>query len=67
MIKQFRQMIRNAVTDTERLLWKELMWVANESERFLIRLNKLMDDMTFTQQRVLFVNQMNNRLTDGLN
>jgi len=66
VIERFRRMVGDAVTEAERLLWQELMWVHGQEGRFSIALDQVEDDVTFTKRGVSFVSKASNRIGDGL-
>ena len=59
VMEKFREMVHRAITDTEHLLWTELMW---QAERFEIDLDELTDDFTFRRRGAYFVNNRQNGL-----
>ena len=59
-------MAQELVAEVEDRLWQELLWTAKAADRFAIRLEGLVDDMTFTRRGVSFVCQRDNSLTGGL-
>jgi len=66
VIERFRSMIRDAVTEAERMLWEELMWVYGREGRFTIALDKVEDDVTFTKRGISFISKSGNGLGGGL-
>lgn len=48
------------------MLWQELLWTVQAEDRFAIRLEGLVDDVTFTRRGRSFVNQRENGLDGGL-
>jgi hypothetical protein len=65
-ISRFCQMAQDVVAEAERMLWQELLWVAQPSERFEISLDQITDDVTFTRRGESFITRRDNRLHDGL-
>lgn len=66
VIDRFRRMAQDMVTEVENMLWQELLWTAQAEDRFAIRLEGLVDDVTFTRRGRSFVNQRENGLDGGL-
>lgn len=66
IISQFQQMARDIVKDAEDVLWQELLWTADPAERFVVKLEKIIDDMTFTKRGMSFVGREENGLNAGL-
>jgi superfamily II DNA helicase RecQ len=66
VISQFQQMARDIVSEAADMLWQELLWAADPAERFLVKLDKIIDDVTFTKRGVSFVNRDENSLNGGL-
>ena len=62
----FRRMIHDAVTRAEDLLWQELMWVTERSGRFVVPLDRLDDDVSFTKRGISFISKSSNGLGHGL-
>ena len=48
------------------MLWEELFWVTRAEERFAVKLDTLVNDVTFKQQGVSFVQHRDNSLKDKL-
>lgn len=65
-ISRFQQMARDVITDTEDMLWQDLLWMVDREERFVIKLDKIVDDVTFTKRGISFVSAEENGLKDGL-
>jgi superfamily II DNA helicase RecQ len=65
-INRFCEMARDIVAETERMLWQELLWVAQGSERFAISLDQVTDDVTFTRRGESFITRRDNGLNNGL-
>ncbi|RYP28637.1 hypothetical protein DL767_007119 [Monosporascus sp. MG133] len=65
-ISRFRQMAQDIVAEAERMLWQELLWVAQESDRFEIPLSQVVDDVTFTRRGESFITRRDNGLDNGL-
>ncbi len=66
VIKRFQRMIQDAITAAERMLWQESMWVYGQEGRFLVPLDKVEDDVTFTKRGVSFVSKSSNGLESEL-
>jgi superfamily II DNA helicase RecQ len=66
VINRFRTMAQELVAEVEHMLWQELLWTAKAADRFAIRLEGLVDDITFTRRGVSFVCQRDNALDGGL-
>jgi len=66
VISQFQQMARDMVMEAEDTLWQELLWVADRAERFIVKLDKIVDDVTFTRRGMSFVTGEENGLDGGL-
>jgi len=66
IISQFRRMARDVVTEAETTLWQELLWIAGRGQRFVVPLDKIVDDVTFTKRGISFVSRASNGLTGGL-
>ena len=66
VIERFQRLVRDAVTEAERMLWQELMWVYRKEGRFSIALNKVEDDVTFTKRGVSYVSKSSNKLGNRL-
>lgn len=65
-IERFQRMVREVVKEAERLLWEKLMSTAPEG-RFMVPLDKIVDDMTFTKRGISFVSKSGNGLAGWLN
>jgi len=65
IIQRFRKMIGDVIDEAEQILWKELMW-AKPQNRFVVPLDKIMDDVTFTKRGIFFANRPNNGFNDGI-
>lgn len=65
-IARFRQMARDLVAEVEQMLWEELLWIADTRDRFDVKLERIVDDVTFSRRGISFVNQRENGLKDGL-
>jgi superfamily II DNA helicase RecQ len=66
VIGQFQQMARDIVSEAAEMLWQELLWAAEPAERFVVKLDKIVDDVTFTKRGISFVNRKENGLSGGL-
>ena len=47
------------------MLWKDLIWVANESERFSIPLKDIEDNVSFSKRGISFISKHSNGLNQG--
>jgi hypothetical protein len=59
-------MAQDIVAEVEQMLWEELFWVIKTEERFAIKLEQLIDDVTFERRGVSFVQHRDNGLRDKL-
>ena len=59
-------MARDVVNKAKHILWEELLWVAEVERRFVVPLDRIVDDVTFTKRGVSFINRPSNGLTGGL-
>jgi hypothetical protein len=59
-------MAQDIVTEAERVLWQELYWVARKEDWFTVKLDKVVDDVSFTKRRYSFMERAENRLNGGL-
>ena len=66
VVSKFKQMARDLVTEAEEMLWKDLLWKEERDERFVLKLDKIMDDVTFTNRGWSFVHRKENGLDNGL-
>ncbi|KAF2178763.1 hypothetical protein K469DRAFT_675267 [Zopfia rhizophila CBS 207.26] len=66
IISQFQQMARDIVAEAEDMLWQELLWVADGAKRFIVKLDKIVDNVTFTRRGMSFVKREENGLNGGL-
>jgi len=64
-IERFQKMVRDVVQEAERVLWEELVWTGPEG-RFVVPLDQIVDDVTFTKRGTSFVSKSGNGLADGL-
>ncbi|KAL5371081.1 hypothetical protein DPSP01_014505 [Paraphaeosphaeria sporulosa] len=62
----FRSMAQDMVAEVEQMLWEELLWVTEAADRFSVKLNQLVDDVTFTRRGESFVKHRSNGLDDKL-
>jgi superfamily II DNA helicase RecQ len=65
-ISRFRKMAQDTVAEAEQMLWEELFWVTKTEERFAVKLEQLIDDVTFERRGVSFVQHRDNGLKDKL-
>ena len=61
----FRSMIVGSIEHAEQLLWRELMWTTEISERFTVDLGTLDDDLPFTRRGWSFLKRKGNHLAGG--
>jgi superfamily II DNA helicase RecQ len=66
IIRQFQKMARDVVGEAEQMLWQELMWAAEQGQRFVVPLDRIVDDVTFTKRGISFVSRSSNGLAGGL-
>lgn len=66
VISQFQQMARDIVSEAADMLWQELLWVSDPTERFIVELDRIVDDVTFTKRGTSFVHREENGLGGGL-
>ena len=64
-LTRFRKMAQDMVAEVEQMMWEELFW-ARAEDRFTIKLEQLVDDITFEQRGVSFVHHPDNGLKDKL-
>ena len=60
----FRRMIQQGIADAEEMLWIELMWVTEQSQRFTVSLDNIEDDVVFTRRGYSFISRASNQLDD---
>ena len=65
-ISRFCKMAQDMVSEAEQMLWEELFWVTRAEERFAVKLDILVDDVTFERRGVSFVQHRDNGLKDKL-
>jgi superfamily II DNA or RNA helicase len=65
-ISRFQQMAQDVITEAEDMLWQDLFWMIDQEERFIVKLDKIVDDVTFTKRGISFVSAEENGLKDGL-
>lgn len=65
-ISRFQQMARDIITEAEDVLWQEPLWVSDPAERFMIKLDDIVDDVTFTKHGASFVTRPENGFGNGL-
>jgi hypothetical protein len=53
-------MVQKAVTDAEDLFWDRLMWTPDPSDRLVLDIDKLTDDITFRKLGAYFVENRHN-------
>jgi superfamily II DNA helicase RecQ len=66
VVSRFQQMARDIVSEAADRLWQELLWAADPAERFIVKLDRIVDDVTFTRRGTSFVNREENGLSGGL-
>jgi hypothetical protein len=59
-------MAQDIVSEEEQMLWEELFWVTRAEERFAVKLDILVNNVTFEQRGVSFVQHCDNSLKDKL-
>jgi hypothetical protein len=65
-LTRFCKMAQDMVAEVEQKMWEELFWVARAEDRFAVKLEQLVDDITFEQRGVSFVHHPANGLKDKL-
>ncbi|KAK4967534.1 hypothetical protein LTR66_011943 [Elasticomyces elasticus] len=65
VLKRFKEVIHDAVAEAERVLWEDGMHTAL-GERFVIPLDDIEDDVTFTKRGYSFVSRPSSGLSAGL-
>ena len=65
IIKRFQKMISDTIDEAEQMLWEELMWT-RASDRFVVPLDEIVDDVTFTKRGISFINRSSNGFADGV-
>jgi hypothetical protein len=60
IIEKFKAMVQKAVTDAEDLFWDRLMWTPDPSDRLVLDIDKLTDDITFRKLGAYFVENRHN-------
>ncbi|KAK4947069.1 hypothetical protein LTR66_014220 [Elasticomyces elasticus] len=65
VLERFKEMIHGVVTEAERVLWEDVMHTGL-GERFVIPLDDIEDDVTFTKRGYSFVSRAGNGLSAGL-
>jgi hypothetical protein len=66
IISKFKQMARDLVTEAEDKLWNDLLWKEDRDQRFILKLDNIINDVTFTNRGWSFVNRKENELDNGL-
>jgi hypothetical protein len=61
----FRSMVTSNVERAEEILWRELIWTKDASQRFTIDLDALKDDLPFTRRGWSFLKRESNHLGEG--
>jgi hypothetical protein len=61
-LSAFQSMVRDNIERGEELLWRELLWIRDESDRFTNDLHVIEDDVTFTRRGTSFLTRENNHL-----
>ncbi len=62
VMEKFKAMVQRAVTDAEDLFWERLMWTPDPSDRLVLDIDKLTDDITFRKLGAYFVDNKQNGL-----
>lgn len=65
VIQRFRKMISDVMDEAEKMLSEELMW-AKPQDRFIVPLDKIVDDVTFTKRGISFASGPSNGFNDGV-
>jgi hypothetical protein len=66
IVSKFKQMARDLVIEAEDKLWKDLLWKEDRDERFVLKLDNIVDNVTFTNRGWSFVHRKENDLDNGL-
>ncbi|KIV98766.1 uncharacterized protein PV09_09464 [Verruconis gallopava] len=66
VLRKFQQMVRDIITESEDILWQELLWMAGREERFTMKLDQIVDDVTFAKRGLSFIHREENGLQGGL-
>ncbi|KAF3029584.1 hypothetical protein E8E11_000352 [Didymella keratinophila] len=59
-ISRFCKMVQDMVSEAEQMLWEERFWVTRAEERFAVKLDMLVDDVTFERRGMSFVQHCDN-------
>ena len=65
IIQRFLKMTGLVMDEAEKMLWDELMWTGKE-DRFIVPLDKIVDDVTFTKRGISFASRPSNGFNDGI-
>lgn len=65
VLSLFRSMVVRNIERAEDILWRELMWTKDVSQRFTIDLDILEDDLPFTRRGWSFLKRESNHLENG--
>jgi hypothetical protein len=60
IMEKFKAIVQKAVTDAEDLFWDRLMWTPDPSDRLVLDIDKLTDDITFRKLGAYFVENRHN-------
>ena len=61
----FRSMVHGAIARATQMLWENLMWVQDESQRFDVPLEHVQDDVSFDRRGWSFMSRKENGLQEG--
>jgi superfamily II DNA helicase RecQ len=62
----FQAMVAGVLQQAESCLWGDLLWTQAEADRFQIPLDKIQDDVTFSQRGYSFLSRPDNELSGSL-
>lgn len=65
VLERFKDMIQDVLAEAERMIWEDVLYIG-QHDRFLIPLDEIEDDVTFTKRGFSFVNRPNGHLGDGI-
>jgi superfamily II DNA helicase RecQ len=60
IMEKFKAMVQRAITDAEEMFWDRLMWTPDPSDRLVMDIDKLTDDITFRKLGAYFVENRHN-------
>jgi hypothetical protein len=55
VLQQFRELAQGVVTEAERVLWEELLWMSEHEHRPTTRLAEIQDDVSVRQRGVCYL------------